>query len=463
MGVGFSFAQAVGIDAAALPGYNKAMRLTPRFVVLLALGALPLLFAASAPWLLNAVLLYNALLAACAAADFLASPRPEKALRLERTVEDKLSLGAANSVTVEARNGSGQPLKIIIRDLPPPTFELDRPAEGPLSLPSDPRPVRYTYHVTPPAKGDFQFGDLYFQYSGRLGLIRRQGRVLAARSVKVYPNLVETAKYELLARRGRLMQLGIRTAKVRGGGSEFESLREYVPGDEYKKIDWSATARRGKLITRQYEAERSQNIVLLLDTGRTMLQPVQKMAKLDFVVNTALMLAYVAAASDDKVGLMAFDAEVRVYLPPAKSKAQVYAILESLYNLEARMVETDYKAAFQNLATRWRRRSLVVLFSDLVDPDSSAQILNAVPMLSDMHRLVCVTVSDPNILAAAKSLPENSAGVYQKAVAQQVLQERRAAISILKRRGVWTIDSPPEDLSADLINHYLDLKARSLI
>jgi len=439
------------------------MRLTYRFILLLALGALPLLFVGTAPWLLTAVLSYNALLAACAVADFLASPRPEKAVILERRVEDKLSLGASNPVTVEARNGSGQAMRLNFRDLPPPTFELDRLAEGTLALPPDPRPVRYLYHVTPPAKGDFAFGDLYLQYPGPLGLIRRQGMVSAKHSVKVYPNLVETAKYELLARRGRLMQLGICTAKVRGGGSEFESLREYVPGDEYKKIDWSATARRGKLITRQYEAERSQNIVLLLDTGRTMLQPVQKMAKLDFVVNTALMLAYVAAASDDKVGLMAFDAEIRVYLPPAKSKAQVYGILESLYNLEARMVETDYKAAFQNLTARWRRRSLVVLFSDLVDPDSSAQILDAAPMLSDMHRLVCVTVSDPNILAAAKSLPEDSTGVYQKAVAQQVLQERRAAISILKRRGVWTIDSPPEDLSADLINHYLDLKSRSLI
>ena len=439
------------------------MRLTYRLIFLLAIGAVPLLFVGAAPGLLTAVLLYDAILASCALADFLASPRPQAAVTLERIVDEKLSLGAANAVTIEARNQSGQPLSLRFRDLPPPTFELDKAAEGVLPLPADPRPVRYTYQATPPAKGDFSFGDLYVEYSGRLGLIRRQGMFPAKHSVKVYPNLVETAKYELLARRGRLMQLGIRTAKVRGGGSEFESLREYVSGDEYKKIDWSATARRGKLITRQYEAERSQNIVLLLDTGRTMLQPVQKMAKLDFVVNTALMLAYVAAASDDKVGLMAFDAEIRAYLTPAKSKAQVYGILESLYNLEARMVETDYKAAFQSLATRWRRRSLVVLFSDLVDPDSSAQILNAVPMLSDMHRLVCVTVSDPNILAAARSLPENSAGVYQKAVAQQVLQERRAAISILKRRGVWTIDSPPEELSADLINHYLDLKARSMI
>ncbi len=439
------------------------MRLTPRFVVLLALAALPLLLVGIAPWLLAVVLVFNALLAACTLADFLAAPKPETALSLTRTVDEKLSLGVANPVTVTAQNKSPTALHLRVRDLPPPTFDLSGPAERTLVLPPDPRPLAFAYSVTPPAKGDFDFGDLFFRYPGRLGLIERQGKIAAGQTIKVYPNLVETAKYELLARRGRLMQLGIRTAKVRGGGSEFESLREYVPGDEYKKIDWSATARRGKLISRQYEAERSQNIILMLDTGRNMLQAIQKMAKLDYVVNTALMLAYVAAAGDDKVGLMAFDAEVRAYLPPAKSKAQVYGILESLYNLNARMVETDYKAAFQNLSTRWRRRSLIVLFSDLVDPDSSAQILDAVPMLSDSHRVVCVTVSDPNILAAANSIPEDSAGVYQKAVAVQVLQERRAAISVLKRRGVWTVDSPPEDLSADLINHYLDLKARSLI
>ncbi len=439
------------------------MRLTYRLVLLLALGALPLLFEARASWVLTAVLVYNALLAACTLADFLASPAPDKAVSLTRTVDEKLALGAQNAVTIEVRNRTDAPLALTIRDLPPPTFGLDRAVEGRMSLPADPRPVRFVYHVTPPAKGDFTFGDLYFQYPGRLGLIRRQAVAVARRSVKVYPNLVETAKYELLARRGRLQQLGIRAARIRGGGSEFESLREYVPGDEYKKIDWSATARRGKLISRQYEAERSQNIMLLLDTGRNMLQSIQKMAKLDYVVNTALMLAYVAAASDDKVGLMAFDADIRAYLPPAKSKAQVYGILESLYNLEARMVETDYKAAFQNLSTRWRRRSLVVLFTDLVDPDSSVQMLDAVPMISDQHRVVCVTVSDPNILAAARSVPTDSAGVYRKAVATQVLQERRAAISVLKRRGVWTIDSPPEELSADLINHYLDLKARSMI
>lgn len=450
------------VDASRPGRYNDCMRLTLRLALLVALGAVPLLFVGFAPWLVPVVLVYNALLAACTIADGLAAPRPERALRVERTVDEKLSLGAANPVIVDVRNLTSGPLRVTVRDEPPYQFALDSPAQRIISLGAD-RDARITYHLTPAAKGDFHFGDLFVEYPGRLGLIARQGRIPAAQLVKVYPNLREMEKFELLARRGRLMQMGLRSAKIRGGGSEFESLREYVPGDEYKKIDWSATARRGKLISRQYEAERSQNILLLLDTGRTMLQPVQKMAKLDYVVNTALMLAYVAAASDDKIGLMAFDADVRAFLPPAKSKAQVYQILENLYNLEARMVESDYKEAFQNLATRWRRRSLVVLFTDLVDPDSSAQILDAVPIIEGLHRVVCVTVSDPNIVQAAKTDPETAADVYQKAVAQQVLQERRQAISVLKRRGVWTIDSPPESLSADLINHYLDLKSRSLI
>ena len=439
------------------------MRLTYRLALLVALGALPLFLLARVPWLVYLVLAYNFVIAAFTVADYFAAPKPDQILSVERLVDEKLSLGASNPVRVVVRSLYHRELKVTVRDEPPYRFDITGLTTQEIHVPVGNRPATMQYAVTPPAKGDFIFGDIFVQYRGLLGLVVRMERMPSSRLVKVYPNLLETEKYEMLARRGRLMQVGIRSAKIRGGGAEFESLREYVPGDEYKKIDWSATARRGKLITRQYEAERSQNIVLLLDTGRTMLQQVQKMAKLDYVVNTALMLAYVAASSDDKVGLMAFDADVRVYLPPAKSKAQVYKILESLYNLEARLVETDYPDAFQELATRWRRRSLIVLFSDLVDPDSSASILDAVPMLEERHRVVCVTVSDPNIVAAANKVPETSAEVYAKAVAMQVLQERRQAITALKRRGVWTIDSPPEDLSADLINHYLDLKSRSMI
>jgi uncharacterized protein (DUF58 family) len=294
-------------------------------------------------------------------------------------------------------------------------------------------------------------------------LIARTHTFKTNEGVMVYPNLHEIEKFDLLARRGLLQQLGIKNLRLRGGGSEFESLREYVPGDEYRRIDWSATARRNKLISRQYEAERSQNIILAIDTGRTMLQPIQKMSKLDYVINTALMLAYVAVNGDDKVGLFVFDAETRIFIPPAKSKAQSYRIMNALYNVNARMTESDYVAAFDDLATRWRRRSLFVLFTDLVDPDSSAGILNAMSLVERRHRSICVTVSDPNIITSAALDPETEAEVYQKAVAMQTLHERKAAINILKRRGVWSVDSPPSSLSADLINRYMELKARSAI
>lgn len=446
------------------------MRFTKLLAALFALGALFFFFSGYVHWLLFAGLAYDGVLVAVSIADFILTPPPVDVWEIRRALDEKLALGTSNKVQVAVRFiGQFQEAvprrayKLIVRDTPPLAFTVEGETTVRLAVSARDREAVFTYHVTPPAKGDFSFGDIYLYNPGPIGLIGRVGVVKAAADVKVYPNLHETEKYDMLLRRGRLMQVGIRNIKQRGGGSEFESLREYVPGDEYRKIDWSATARRGKLITRQYEAERSQNILIVVDTGRNMLQPIQKMAKLDYVINTALMLAYVAASSDDKVGLAVFDADVRTFLPPAKSKSQVYRILNALYNASAQMVESDYREAFTQIAARWRRRSLLVLFTDLLDPDSSAEIINDLGILEDLHRVVCVTVADPNITEAARNAPETSADVYKKSVAIQVLQERRQAISILKRRGIWTIDSPPQSLSADLINHYLELKARSSI
>lgn len=446
------------------------MRFTKLLAALFALGALLFAFSGRVHWLLVAGLAYDGLLIALTLADLLLTPQPAAIWQIERAVDEKLALGTTNKVQVNIRY-TGQSREavprrlhtIVVRDTPPLAFSVEGQTTVKLAVATREREAAFSYHVTPPAKGDFSFGDIYVYQPGVIGLIGRVAAIPAILGVKVYPNLHETEKYDLLVRRGRLMQVGIRNIKQRGGGSEFESMREYVPGDEYRRIDWSATARHGKLITRQYEAERAQNILIGIDTGRNMLQPIQKMAKLDYVINTALMLAYVAASSDDKVGLAVFDAEMRTFLPPAKSKSQVYQILNALYNAQAQMVESDYRQAFSQIAARWRRRSLFVLFTDLVDPDSSAEIINDLAMLEDLYRVVCVTVSDPNITGAAKGLPETTADVYKKSVAIQVLQERRQAISILKRRGIWTIDSPPETLSADLINHYLELKGRSSI
>jgi uncharacterized protein (DUF58 family) len=442
------------------------MRFTWRLAALFAAGIVFFSLSGLSRWFAIIGVVYDLVLVALVLVDMMLTPDPRTSWHVTRVVDDHISLGVPNKVDVVVRFAAGrvsQPRSVLVRDEPPLAFDLNGNPLRELKFPSGEREQTYAYRVVPAAKGDFDFGDTSLLYSGPLGLVARAHTFRKRASVKVYPNLHETEKFEILSRKGLLEQLGIKNVRVRGGGSEFESLREYVPGDEYRKIDWSATARRNKLISRQYEAERSQNIILAIDTGRNMLQPIQKMTKLDYVINTALMLAYVASRSDDKVGLFVFDDETRVFFPPAKSKGQLYRIMNALYNVEARMVESDYAKSFSDLATRWRRRSLFVLFTDLVDPDSSAGVLNALSIVERRHRTVCVTVSDPNMVGSANLSPEIDAEVYQKAVAMQTLHERRSAINILKRRGVWTVDSPPATLSADLINRYMELKARSAI
>jgi uncharacterized protein (DUF58 family) len=445
------------------------MRVTKFLIYLSLLGVITSLLGIRFPVMLPLTFGYDILLAGAMIADFFLTSKPSQTLVCERHLAEQLSLGTHNriSITASLRGGinefvaSGARYRFLIRDDPPQDFTIEGDIERAVVLTAAHREENIEYTVTPHRQGDYRFGDIYALVTGPLRLISRFERLDTASDVKVYPNLQETEKYDLLARKGLLMQVGIRSLRIRGTGSEFESLRDYVIGDEYRKIDWPATARRNKLISRQYNVEKAQNIVLVIDCGRNMLQPVQKMTKLDFIINTALMLGYVAASQDDKVGLVIFDAEMRTFIPPAKGKAQIFRLLSALYNVTAQMVESDYRAGFLEVAARWRRRSLVVFFTDLVDPESSAEILNAIAMVEKRHKVLCVTVSDPTILAAASSVPTTEAEVYRKSVALQVLQERKSAISLLKRRNVWTIDSPPENLSADLINHYLELKARS--
>ncbi len=447
--------------------YNTPMRFTWRLAGLFAGGMIFFLLSGLSEYFALAGVIFDVLLLAFVLADQLMTADPKNSWELTRELPDHFSLGASNKVVVIARfigERVAMPHLVTIRDEPPLEFDVEGKTTQVLRFSGkSPREQKFVYALRPRSKGDFEFGNISLMYPGVFGLIAKAVTFKKPEAVKVYPNLHETEKFDLLARKGLLLQLGIKNIRQRGVGSEFESLREYVTGDEYRKIDWSATARRNKLITRQYEAERSQNIILAIDTGRNMLQPIQKMSKLDYVINTALMLAYVAASNDDKVGLFVFDAETRIFLPPAKSRGQLYRIMGALYNVSARMTESDYAAAFTDLSTRWRRRSLFVLFTDLIDADSSAGVLNSLTAVERLHRTVCVTVSDPNITASAALMPETGAEVYQKAVAMQALQERKQAINILKRRGVWSVDSPPTTLSADLINRYMELKARSAI
>jgi uncharacterized protein (DUF58 family) len=288
----------------------------------------------------------------------------------------------------------------------------------------------------------------------------RQARYPLAADVRVYPNLLELKKYDLLARKGMLHELGLRVSRVRGTGGEFERLRDYTADDEFRRINWKATARRGKPITAEYETERSQHVICAIDCGRLMAPPVGELMRLDYAVNTALMLSYVAGLRGDHVGLLAFADDVRAFVAPRRGKPQFQAILETLYNLQPEPVEADHGVALGYLARRQRRRALIVLFTDLATPEAAGPLVTHLTRLARHHLPLCVTVSDPFLTGAAGQPVRDSEGLYRRAVAEGLLDERRTLLDRLQRSGVLTIDVPADRLSAGVVNTYLRLKAQ---
>jgi uncharacterized protein (DUF58 family) len=281
--------------------------------------------------------------------------------------------------------------------------------------------------------------------------------------VKVYPNLLELRKYVILARRGRFSEAGLKHSKLYGEGTEFESLRDYLPDDDYRRINWKATARLGHPVSEEYQSERSQNITIMLDCGRMMTAVIRDMSKLDYAINSALMLGYVGCTKGDKVSLMAFSDNVEAYIPPRGGKRQLYRMVEALYDISPKMCQPDYEKAFTLVESKLRKRSLIVVFTDLIDVEISKTLTSYLPVLRPHHLVLCITLKDSELIRIADKVPDTVEDVYQKAVAGQLLLEQQNTLSRLQQNGVLVLDAIPENLSVATVNRYLELKGRNLI
>jgi uncharacterized protein (DUF58 family) len=378
-----------------------------------------------------------------------------------RNHETKLSLGVQNPVTLSIRNRFRRSTSFEVRDEAPEAFQIETRLMSGSIAPLD----RWTgvYHVQPLRRGDYMFGDITMRWKGPFGLVFRQETLKAAGPVKVYPNLMDVRMYDLLLRKNRLQELGLRNTRMLGEGTEFERLREYLPDDEYRRINWKASAKRHRPVTVQYQTERSQTVIAVLDTGRMMQSPVSNIAKLDYAVNAVLFLGYVATGKGDRVGVMSFADDVSHYLAPRQGRGQFYRMLEVLYAVDAQQVEPDYRKALTYLAVKQRRRALVVIFTDLSSGASLDSLVAQVSHLARSSLVLIVTISDPDVHAAANQLPTDSLGVYQRASAAQMLDERRIVLDTLRKRGVLTLDVPANQLSLAVINRYLELKGRTML
>ena len=378
-----------------------------------------------------------------------------------REIEPRFVAGKPNRVCLQIRNPSTRALHITVRDDAPHGFVADNDEYVLVVAPSAHATVEY--FLTPHIRGLHAFGDLHIRVEGALHLGAAIHRFPAAMEVKVFPDLATQARYDLAMRLGDLKSLGVREVRVAGGAGEFDHLREYTHGDSYRDLDWKSSAKRLRPVTRVHRQERSQNVIVAIDAGRWMALQSGERTKLDIAIESALLLAHVALRQGDRVGLIVFGADVRAFVPPNRGPAQYRRILEALYAIQADDTLVDFRRFVEYTRARVPRRSLVVMFSDLLDESHGLALIHAVPILKKRHVPVCVSLEDRVAQKMASRASRSVVEFFERAAASDVLTERDAVKSQLVKGGVEVVEAARTDLAVAVVNRYLMLKSRAIL
>ncbi|SIO08924.1 Uncharacterized conserved protein, DUF58 family, contains vWF domain [Singulisphaera sp. GP187] len=384
------------------------------------------------------------------------------AFRAERRCGTVSSLGEAQQVELSLFNLGRLGRIFRARDDVPDAFTAD-PADFVVSVPARGR-ATLLYTIVPKQRGTYTFCSVDALVSSRLGFWQRAVSWPVETVVRVYPDIRQIGRYTVLARRDKLSTMGVRRTRRLGTDNEFERLRDYTEGDEPRHMDWRATARRRKLTVRAHQVNQSQRLIFLIDCGRMMAGDTgQGLSPLDHALNSMLMLAHIALIRGDQVGLLAFSDRVLAYVPPNGGAKRVKRLVHSVHNIFPEMVESRYDRVFVELEKRCRKRSLVVMMTNLFD-DVNAQIIgDHLANVVGRHLPLGVFLRDHDIFALADNAPNQGLGLYQGAAAAALLNWRERALSSLRTRGVMTLDLFPNELTAPLINQYLQIKARHLL
>jgi uncharacterized protein (DUF58 family) len=323
--------------------------------------------------------------------------------------------------------------------------------------------ARWPIHVTGQRRGSLELGSAALRYTTGLRLWIIQQRFGLKQQLRVYPFIEELVRGDLFAHRRRLYAIGQHSSHRFGRGTEFEQLREYSPDDEYRQINWKATARAAKPVVNQMRVEQSRDLILMIDCGRLMHTEISGRPRLDRYLDAAVQLAYLALNQRDRVGLIAFDAEVRRYVAPSHQPRQLSDLIDAVYDLQPRFVESDYARAALTLRTRLPKRGMVVLFTDLLDSISSRQAVAQLSRLARTHLPVIVVLDDPVIPKLADQPAAKESDVYVKSAAEKFITEKRGALQQLRTRGCLIVNVAADRLNFSLVNQYLQVKARNIL
>ena len=410
------------------------------------------------------VAIADAVVVLIAFGDYWTIPRAD-AFSAERTATRVASINMPHHVTLLINNHSKRSFFVSVRDDIPDEV-LAEPEE--FSTRIEPRSrVTMHYEFRSRRRGAFNLSQVYLRTRSFLGLWRRFLNYPVETEIHVYPDMKQLSEYAILARTNRLSLVGVRRTRKIGQDNEFERLRDYTPDDNYKHIDWRTTARRSKLTVKDFQTNQSQRIIFLLDCGRMMTNNSSGLSLLDHSLNAILMLSFVALRQGDSVGLICFSDQIHTYVPPRSGMAQMNRLLHAGFDRFPRLVESRYDEAFVYLDTHCKKRSLVVLLTNLIDEVNSHQVHRYLTNLVGQHLPLGVLLRDHSLFDAADAvdarLPAPDRKLFRAAAAAEILTWRHQVLTDLEHRGVLSLDVFPEDMTAPLVNQYLDIKARHLL
>lgn len=375
------------------------------------------------------------------------------------------SLGKPHDIEIELINKSASRVKVSVKDDLPDCFEA-KPAKFDTVIEPLSRAI-FDYRINSDTRGKYSMDCVYTQVESFLGLWKGLYKLPVESMVYVYPDMRQIAEYDLLARTNRLSLVGVRRTRKIGQDNEFERLRDYTTDDNYKNIDWRSTARRRKLTVKDFQTSQSQRIIFMLDCGRLMTGMSGRFDMLDHALNAILMLSYVALKQGDAVGLICFSDKVHSFTPPRTGLRHINHLLNATFNQKASYVESRFDDAYFYLQRNCPKRSLVVLVSNVLDEVNANQVLQFTSQLTGRHLPLCVFARDHDLYRMVDEYsdrPEASdKALYEAAASASILSWRKQVITDLQHKGVLAIESFPEDMTAQLVNQYLEIKARHLL
>jgi uncharacterized protein (DUF58 family) len=382
-------------------------------------------------------------------------------IKADRKCADRFSNGDANDVSLSIENGYGFPLKLNITDEVPVIFAR-RDLLFLLTLNSNTsKTIRY--QLTPVKRGLYHFGRIrVFARTSSIGLVVRQFICGEKADVKVYPSFLMLQKYEFLAINNNLTEMGIKRLRRVGQQTEFEQIRDYVKDDDFRLINWKATSRMNKLMVNVYEEERSQQIFNIIDKGRVMQQKFCDMTLLDYSINASLVLSHIAIHKEDRAGMITFAEKPDTYINASKRSDQMQLLLESLYSQQTTFGETDFSSLCVLLSQHAVRRSLMIIYTNFTSFNSMNRQLDYLIQLSRSHRVLVVFFQDSEVEEYISEQPQSMEDYYKHVIAEKTIYEKRLIVSTLLRHGIYSLLTTPQHLSVDVINKYLEMKARQM-